>query len=161
MQTESGCTVLLTEPSALPFLTGLVVLMRLSFLLQSSCQAPDDPCATKTFWCLVTADFACIFVGRAGSPGTLKNSKSLCSLDYEDEDEDDARVKTAVSSPRDPHGLQPRPAGLSPRASPEWVAAEGEGWSGGDPSDWDSAGEEGAFPLDRSRELDLEQIENN
>ncbi|EPY87932.1 hypothetical protein CB1_000208002 [Camelus ferus] len=92
---------------------------------------------------------------------TLKNSKSLCSLDYEDEDEDDARVKTAVSSPRDPHGLQPRPAGLSPRASPEWVAAEGEGWSGGDPSDWDSAGEEGAFPLDRSRELDLEQIENN
>jgi hypothetical protein len=36
----------------------------------------------------------------------------------------------------------------------------GEGGSSGDPSDWDSAGEEGVFPLDRG-DLDLEQIENN
>lgn len=103
---------------------------------------------------------------------TLKNSKSLCSLDYED-DEDDTRVKTGVSSPSDPHGLTglltpgsgllsacpgPRPADPSPWASREPVA--GEGGSGGDPSDWDSAGEEPIFPLDPS-ELDLEQIESN
>jgi hypothetical protein len=36
----------------------------------------------------------------------------------------------------------------------------GEGGSSGDPSDWDSAGEEGVFPLDHG-DLDLEQIENN
>lgn len=104
---------------------------------------------------------------------TLKNSKSLCSLDYEDEDEDDPGVKTAVSSPCDPHGLMglvtsgssplstcpgPHPASPGPWASGE--PAAGEGGSSGDPSDWDSAGEEGVFPLDRS-ELDLEQIENN
>lgn len=103
---------------------------------------------------------------------TLKNSKSLCSLDYED-DEDDAGVKTAVSSPCDPHGLtghltpgssplsacpRPRPASPSPWASREPVA--GEGGSGGDPGDWDSAGEEAIFPLDHG-ELDLEQIERN
>lgn len=82
---------------------------------------------------------------------TLKNSKSLCSLDYED-DEDDTGVKTAVSSPCDPHGLtglltpRPRPASPSP--------------SCGDPSDEDSAGEEALLPLDHG-ELDLEQIENN
>ena len=97
---------------------------------------------------------------------TLKNSKSLCSLDYEDEDEDDTRVKTAVSSPRDPHGPAgiaapgPGPASPSPGVWRGWVAGEGEGGSGGDPSDWDSAGEEGVFPLGRG-ELDLEQIENN
>ncbi|XP_023382482.1 protein FAM53A-like isoform X2 [Pteropus vampyrus] len=104
---------------------------------------------------------------------TLKNSKSLCSLDYEDEDEDDTGVKTAVSSPRDPHGLTglvtsgssslstcpgPHPTSPGPWASGGPVA--GEGGSSGDLSDWDSAGEEGVFPLDRS-ELDLEQIENN
>lgn len=104
---------------------------------------------------------------------TLKNSKSLCSLDYEDEDEDDTGVKTAVSSPCDPHGLVGRvPSGSSPlstRPGPHppspgpWACGEpaaGEGGSSGDLSDWDSAGEEGVFPLDRS-ELDLEQIENN
>lgn len=104
---------------------------------------------------------------------TLKNSKSLCSLDYEDEDEEDAGVKTAVSSPCDPHGLRglvasgsgplstcpgPRPCSPGPWAS--GAPAAGEGGSSGDLSDWDSAGEEGIFPLDRS-ELDLEQIENN
>lgn len=103
---------------------------------------------------------------------TLKNSKSLCSLDYED-DEDDTGVKTGVSSPRDPHGLTglltpgssplsacpgPHPVSPSLWASREPVA--GEGGSGGDPSDWDSAGEEAIFPLDHS-ELDLEQIESN
>lgn len=40
------------------------------------------------------------------------------------------------------------------------MANMGEGGSSGDPSDWDSAGEEGVFPLDRG-DLDLEQIENN
>lgn len=104
---------------------------------------------------------------------TLKNSKSLCSLDYEDEDEDDAGVKTAVSSPRDPHGLMglvtsgsgplstcpgPHPTSPGPWASGEPVA--GEGGSSGDLSDWDSAGEEGVCAPGRS-ELDLEQIENN
>lgn len=103
---------------------------------------------------------------------TLKNSKSLCSLDYED-DEDDTGVKTGVSSPRDPHSLTglltpgssplsacpgPHPASPSLWASREPVA--GEGGSGGDPSDWDSAGEEAIFPLDHG-ELDLEQIESN
>ncbi|XP_058922024.1 protein FAM53A [Kogia breviceps] len=95
---------------------------------------------------------------------TLKNSKSLCSLDYEDEDEDGARVKTAVSSPCDPHGPAgsaapgPGPASPSPGVWRGWVA--GEGGSGGDPSDGDSAGEEGVSPPGRG-ELDLEQIENN
>eukprot|EP00071_Canis_lupus_P005067 XP_005618796.1 protein FAM53A [Canis lupus familiaris] len=101
---------------------------------------------------------------------TLKNSKSLCSLDYEDEEEDDAQVKL---TPYDPHGLTgivtpgsnplrvcPRPCCPSPWASGEPMAAEGEGGSSGDPSDWDSAGEEGIFPPSRG-ELDLGQIENN
>uniref|UniRef100_A0A8C0RC25 Family with sequence similarity 53 member A n=2 Tax=Canis lupus TaxID=9612 RepID=A0A8C0RC25_CANLF len=87
---------------------------------------------------------------------TLKNSKSLCSLDYEDEEEDDAQVKL---TPYDPHGLTgivtpgsnplrvcPRPCCPSPWASGEPMAAEGEGGSSGDPSDWDSAGEEGSLP---------------
>lgn len=87
---------------------------------------------------------------------TLKNSKSLGSLDCDGEDEDQAGAKTAVSSPRAPHGLtglvtpasSPLGACPSPWASPE-------GGSGGEPGDWDSAGEEGPG------ELDLEQIENN
>ncbi|XP_020032864.1 protein FAM53A isoform X2 [Castor canadensis] len=94
---------------------------------------------------------------------TLKNSKSLCSLNCEDDDEDDTQAKTVVSSPRDSQGL----VGIitpgcspSPWASREPVANMGEGGSSGDPSDWDSAGEEGVFPLDRG-DLDLEQIENN
>lgn len=89
-------------------------------------------------------------------PQTLKNSKSLGSLDCDGEDEDQAGAKTAVSSPRAPHGLtglvtpasSPLGACPSPWASPE-------GGSGGEPGDWDSAGEEGPG------ELDLEQIENN
>lgn len=104
---------------------------------------------------------------------TLKNSKSLGSLDYEGEEDDDTGAKTAVSSPRDPRGLAglaapgssplsscpgPRPSGPSLWASREPVA--GEDGSGGDPSDWDSAGEEGLFTPDHS-ELDLEQIEKN
>ncbi|KAF5922502.1 hypothetical protein HPG69_012002 [Diceros bicornis minor] len=67
---------------------------------------------------------------------TLKNSKSLCSLDYEDEDEHDTLVKTAMSSPCDPHGLtgiiMP---GSSPWAQQERAAPEDECRSGGDPSD--------------------------
>ncbi|KAM6150934.1 protein FAM53A [Erethizon dorsatum] len=100
---------------------------------------------------------------------TLKNSKSLCSLDYEDDDEDDTQAKTVVSSPCDSQGLMgivtpgssPRAAQPCP-ASP-WASREpeaGEDGSSGDPSDWDSSGEEGIFPLDQG-DLDLEQIENN
>ncbi|XP_075800083.1 protein FAM53A isoform X2 [Microtus pennsylvanicus] len=103
---------------------------------------------------------------------TLKNSKSLCSLDYED-DEDDTQAKTVVSSPCNSQGLVgvitpgsspriPRPGPTSPSAwaSGEPEASTGEGGSSGEPSDWDSAGEEGVFPLDHN-DLDLEQIENN
>lgn len=101
---------------------------------------------------------------------TLKNSKSLCSLDCED-DEDDTQAKTVVSSPCGSQGLVgtgtpgssprvPGPCPASSWASREPVAGAGEGGSSGDPSDWDSAGEEGLFPLDRG-DLDLEQIENN
>ncbi|XP_049742546.1 protein FAM53A isoform X2 [Loxodonta africana] len=106
---------------------------------------------------------------------TLKNSKSLCSLDYEDDEEDDAQVKTVVSSPCDSHDLMsmvtpgsspvrecpgPCPAGLRPWTPRECVAATGEGESAGAPGDGDSAEEEGVFPLDCG-DLDLEQIENN
>ncbi|XP_008840041.1 protein FAM53A [Nannospalax galili] len=104
---------------------------------------------------------------------TLKNSKSLCSLDYEDDDEDDTQAKTVVSSPCDSQGLvgiitpgsspripRPCPVSPSPWVSREPEASMGEGGSSGDTSDWDSAGEEGVFPLDHS-DLDLEQIENN
>lgn len=91
---------------------------------------------------------------------TLKNSKSLCSLDYED-DEDDTQTKTVVSSPCNSQGLvgiiTPSSSPRIPRPGP---ASLGEGGSSGDPSDWDSAGEEGIFPLDHG-DLDLEQIENN
>lgn len=105
---------------------------------------------------------------------TLKNSKSLCSLDYEDDDDDDdTQAKTVVSSPCDSQGLvgiitsgsSPRIPRPCPACPSTWVSGEpeasmGEGGSSGDPSDWDSAGEEGIFPLDHS-DLDLEQIENN
>ncbi|KAF6371711.1 family with sequence similarity 53 member A [Rhinolophus ferrumequinum] len=107
-----------------------------------------------------------------GANPTLKNSKSLCSLDYED-DEDDTGAKTSVSSPRDPRDLTglcipgssplsacpgSRPASPSLWASREPAASEGR--SAGAPSDWDSSGEETTFPLDHG-ELDLEQIESN
>lgn len=88
-------------------------------------------------------------------PQTLKNSKSLGSLDCEAEDEDEARAKTAASSPRAPHG----PGGLAAPACGPWASQEGPG-GGADPGDWDSAGEEGACPPGPG-ELDLEQIENN
>lgn len=92
---------------------------------------------------------------------TLKNSKSLGSLDCEGEDEDEARAKTAVSSPRAPHGLTGlvTPASSPLGACPSLWASQ-EAGSGGDPGDWDSAGEEGVSPLGPG-ELDLEQIENN
>lgn len=44
----------------------------------------------------------------------LKTSKSLCPLDYEDEDEEDTRVRTALSSPCDPRGPAMRGPGLRP-----------------------------------------------
>lgn len=103
---------------------------------------------------------------------TLKNSKSLCSLDYEDEEEDDTQVKLAPYAPHGPTGIvtpgssplsvcpSPCRTGPGPWASWEPMAAEGGGGSGGDPSDWESAGEEGAFPPGRG-ELDLGQIESN
>ncbi|KAB0343270.1 hypothetical protein FD754_020196, partial [Muntiacus muntjak] len=75
---------------------------------------------------------------------TLKTSKSLCPLGYKDEDEEDARVRTALSSPW-------------PCC---WATGEGEGGSGGDPGDWASAGEEGVLPLGPG-ELDLEQMESS
>lgn len=81
---------------------------------------------------------------------TLKNSKSLGSLDCDGEDEEEARAPAAVNSPRAPRGL----------AGP-WASRE-EGGSGGhpDPGAWDSTGEEGVCPPGPG-ELDLEQIENN
>ncbi|XP_075400698.1 protein FAM53A [Tenrec ecaudatus] len=92
---------------------------------------------------------------------TLKNSKSLCSLDDEDDEEDEAHVKTVVSSPCDGHHLA---SAVTPASSPArprpWTPREPEG--PGATSDGDSAGEEeeGVFPLDCG-DLDLEQIENN
>lgn len=67
----------------------------------------------------------CFQVGR-----TLGNTLSLCSLDYEDEGEDDTWVKTAVSTPhRDPRGL----TGVGP-AHPARTRDHGS------LSDWDSLG---------------------
>lgn len=66
-------------------------------------------------------------------------------------------IITPSSSPRIP---RPGPDSPSVWASGEPEASPGEGGSSGDPSDWDSAGEEGIFPLDHG-DLDLEQIENN
>ncbi|XP_002924463.3 protein FAM53A [Ailuropoda melanoleuca] len=103
---------------------------------------------------------------------TLKNSKSLCSLDDEDEEEDGAQVELALCDSRgrmgvltagsSPLSVRPRPccAVPGPWASWEPLAAESEGGSGEDPSDGDGAGEEGAFPPGRG-ELDLGQIESN
>ncbi|KAM7155579.1 protein FAM53A isoform 2-T8 [Molossus nigricans] len=93
---------------------------------------------------------------------TLKNSKSLGSLDCEGED-GAAGAETAGPSACGPRGLsgllspgaRPRPASPRPWASREPVAG-----SSGDPSDGDSAGEGDALPLGHG-ELDLEQIENN
>ncbi|XP_070318529.1 protein FAM53A [Odocoileus virginianus] len=45
---------------------------------------------------------------------TLKTSKSLCPLSYEDEDEEDARVRMALSSPW-PCCARPRPPPYQPR----------------------------------------------
>ncbi|XP_020661582.3 protein FAM53A isoform X1 [Pogona vitticeps] len=108
---------------------------------------------------------------------TLKNSKSLCSLDYEDDDNDEAQMKTIVSSPCDSddflnvvtpsfslekeqpndgwhHGSQQ--ASFSTRDSVEGAAmCESED----ETSDCECT-EEGIFPLD-CEALDLEQIENN
>lgn len=92
----------------------------------------------------------------------LKTSKSLCPLDYEDEDEEDTRVRMALSSPCDPCGPAMRGPGLrptSPGLGSWWGWATGEGGSGGDPGDWDSAGEEGVLPRGPG-ELDLEQMES-
>ncbi|XP_032109810.1 protein FAM53A [Sapajus apella] len=101
---------------------------------------------------------------------TLKNSKSLCSLNYEDDDEDDSPVKTVLTAPCDSRGLPAiAMSGCSQRgcrtstgrwASRESVAGDGSSRNNGDPSDGDSAGEEGVFPRARE-ELDLEQIEKN
>ncbi|KAM7155572.1 protein FAM53A isoform 1-T7 [Molossus nigricans] len=97
-----------------------------------------------------------------GMQQTLKNSKSLGSLDCEGED-GAAGAETAGPSACGPRGLsgllspgaRPRPASPRPWASREPVAG-----SSGDPSDGDSAGEGDALPLGHG-ELDLEQIENN
>lgn len=111
---------------------------------------------------------------------TLKNSKSLCSLDFEDDDDDegdDAQIKTIVSSPCDSNDLMniTTPSSSlekeqlsdirhpdSHQASfstgePKEAAVVCE--SGEETSDPEST-EEGIFPLD-CEGLDLEQIENN
>ncbi|MBN3305571.1 FA53A protein, partial [Amia calva] len=108
---------------------------------------------------------------------TLKNSKSLCSLDYEEDD--DPHMKTIVSSPCDSNdllmtiitpGSSPLKEGLSQlhriaaRHGPACHARSFGGTaavseSDEDTSDCESA-EEGVFPLDCG-DLDLEQIENN
>ncbi|XP_025920305.1 protein FAM53A isoform X1 [Apteryx rowi] len=106
---------------------------------------------------------------------TLKNSKSLCSLDYEDDD-DDTQMKTIVSSPCDSNDLMNV---ITPGSSPmkeqlDEVRHHGSCQgsckardykkaavceSDEDTSDCEST-EEGIFPLDCG-DLDLEQIENN
>ncbi|KAH0624416.1 hypothetical protein JD844_031828 [Phrynosoma platyrhinos] len=105
---------------------------------------------------------------------TLKNSKSLCSLDYED---DDTQMKTIVSSPCNSNDFMniitpgfslekqqasvvwhhgSHQAGFSMRSSMEVVAmCESEE----ETSDCEST-EDGIFPLD-CEALDLEQIEKN
>ncbi|NWY74841.1 FA53A protein, partial [Erithacus rubecula] len=107
---------------------------------------------------------------------TLKNSKSLCSLDYEDDD-DDTQMKTIVSSPCDSNDLMNI---ITPGSSPmkeqldegrhhgpcqggfrrrDYKKADAVCESDEDTSDCEST-EEGIFPLDCG-DLDLEQIENN
>lgn len=107
---------------------------------------------------------------------TLKNSKSLCSLDYEDDD-DDTQMKTIVSSPCDSNDLMNI---ITPGSSPmkeqldegrhhgscqrsfktrDYKKGDAVCESDEDTSDCEST-EEGIFPLDCG-DLDLEQIENN
>ncbi|KAF4796530.1 hypothetical protein TURU_083686 [Turdus rufiventris] len=109
-------------------------------------------------------------------PETLKNSKSLCSLDYEDDD-DDTQMKTIVSSPCDSNDLMNI---ITPGSSPmkeqldegrhhgscqrsfktrDYKKGDAVCESDEDTSDCEST-EEGIFPLDCG-DLDLEQIENN
>lgn len=107
---------------------------------------------------------------------TLKNSKSLCSLDYEDDE--DPQGQTIVSSPCDsedllsdagaePAGRAPVLLRLGPRPGPPHphlrtlssAAAVSESDEDADASDCESA-EDTLFPLDCA-DLDLEQIENN
>ncbi|XP_019408809.1 PREDICTED: protein FAM53A isoform X2 [Crocodylus porosus] len=112
---------------------------------------------------------------------TLKNSKSLCSLDYEedddDDDDDDTQMKTIVSSPCDSNDLMNI---ITPGSSPmkeklDEVRHHGPCQVGFNTRDYKKAGavcesdedtsdcestEEGIFPLDCG-DLDLEQIENN
>ncbi|XP_042315082.1 LOW QUALITY PROTEIN: protein FAM53A [Sceloporus undulatus] len=104
---------------------------------------------------------------------TLKNTKSLCSLDYED---DDTQMKTIVSSPCNSNDfmniITPRFSLEKEQPSAVWhhssqqadfstssveVVAMCE--SEEETSDCEST-EEGIFPLD-CEALDLEQIENN
>ncbi|XP_036903119.1 protein FAM53A [Sturnira hondurensis] len=119
-------------------------------LLGTKCQQEED-----TRWPRLSLDF--LKMTR-----TLKNLKSLGSFGCEGEDGDNLRAKTAASclrdprDPWDPHGLVT--PGSSPCGPREPVASEGRG--NGDPSAWDSAGEEGVLPLDPGA-LDLEQVENN
>ncbi|KAG7461540.1 hypothetical protein MATL_G00192120 [Megalops atlanticus] len=103
---------------------------------------------------------------------TLKNSKSLCSLDYEDDE--DPHVKTVVSSPCDSGyllasaveegpvpqslGLQLWPPGPHLQSFSS-AATVSESEEDEDTSDCESA-EDILFPLDCA-DLDLEQIENN
>lgn len=107
---------------------------------------------------------------------TLKNSKSLCSLDYEDEEDDDPQMKTIVSSPCDSNDLMSIiTPGSSPLKGPQDIMQHSgphrDGNSVGryqltaavsesdeDTSDCESTEE--IFPLDCA-DLDLEQIERN
>ncbi|MBN3293597.1 FA53A protein, partial [Polypterus senegalus] len=108
---------------------------------------------------------------------TLKNSKSLCSLDYEEDDDiDDPHMKTIVSSPCDSNDLLMNI--ITPGSSPmkesvthhhnchsttghvrSFGSAATVSESEEDTSDCDST-DDGIFPLDCG-DLDLEQIENN
>uniref|UniRef100_A0A8C8RHY6 Family with sequence similarity 53 member A n=1 Tax=Pelusios castaneus TaxID=367368 RepID=A0A8C8RHY6_9SAUR len=110
---------------------------------------------------------------------TLKNSKSLCSLDYEEDDDedDDTQMKTIVSSPCDSNDfMNLTTPGSSPMkeqldevrhhgscqidfSARDYKKAAAVCESDEDTSDCESI-EEGIFPLD-CRDLDLEQIENN
>ncbi|NP_001085276.1 uncharacterized protein LOC443593 [Xenopus laevis] len=101
---------------------------------------------------------------------TLKNSKSLCSLDYEEDE--DPHMKTIVSSPCDSDDLM---SCITPGSSPAKESFMGAGSLGPlrskhtrepplseseeDTSDCESS-EGSSFPTDCG-DLDLEQIENN
>ncbi|KAL4660968.1 protein FAM53A [Arapaima gigas] len=92
---------------------------------------------------------------------TLKNTRSLCFLDDEDH-----HVRTIVPSPCDSSdllGSGVTPVSSPPRETvPSWHGfdqAEVLGDSDGDVSDCENA-DDALFPVD-SRDLDLEQIENN